>query len=115
MAACDILCLPSLREGFGLVLIEAAAVGVPVLASRIYGITDAVTDGETGLLFAPGDAEDLCLKLETLILSDKLRNGLGCKALKDASLIWEHTKLQMELKEFYRRQRSIAAREFGKL
>lgn len=56
MAAADIFCLPSYREGFGSVLIEAAATGLPSVASRIYGITDAVVDGETGLLHTSGDA-----------------------------------------------------------
>ena len=63
MAAADILCLPSHREGFGSVLIEAGAVGLPVVASRIYGITDAVIDGKTGLLHRPKDIDDLFEKL----------------------------------------------------
>lgn len=77
MAAADILCLPSYREGFGLVLIEAAAVGLPVVASRIYGITDAVVDGQTGLLHHPGDIQDLTEKLSRLIGDPSLRSQMG--------------------------------------
>ncbi len=66
MAAADVFCLPSRREGFGSVVIEAAAVGVPTIASRIYGLTDAVEDKVTGLLHAPGDFSDLAAKMSLL-------------------------------------------------
>lgn len=79
MAAADILCLPSYREGFGLVLIEAAAAGLPTVASRIYGITDAVVDGETGLLFEVKNVEDLMTKLLQLLENAELRKVLGEK------------------------------------
>lgn len=77
MAAADVFCLPSYREGFGLVLIEAGAVGLPVVASGIYGITDAVVDGETGLLHQPGNVAELAGKLEILIKDPSLRRALG--------------------------------------
>ena len=80
MAAADVFCLPSYREGFGLVLIEAAACGVPTVASRIYGITDAVVDKETGLLCEVGDTDGLTKTLLTLIEDNSLRQQLGVAA-----------------------------------
>lgn len=74
MAAADIFCLPSYREGFGQVIIEAAASGVPTVASRIYGITDAVEDGKTGLLFSPGNISALANALQILIANQELQS-----------------------------------------
>jgi len=50
MALADLLCLPSYREGFGTVVIEAAAMGTPTIGTDIYGLSDAIVEGETGLL-----------------------------------------------------------------
>ncbi|MEI6268160.1 MAG: glycosyltransferase family 4 protein [Methylococcaceae bacterium] len=77
MAAADIFCLPSYREGFGQVIIEAGASGVPTVASRIYGITDAVEDGKTGLLFTAGDVAGLTQSLLKLINNPFLRQEMG--------------------------------------
>lgn len=59
LAAADFLCLPSHREGFGMVIVEAAAVGIPAIGTRIHGITDAIEDGCTGKLVAVGDVSAL--------------------------------------------------------
>ena len=87
IAAADVLCLPSYREGFNNVTIEAAAVGVPAIASRIYGITDAVLDGETGLLHEPRDVDAIKQCMQTLIDNKQLRLKLGeqarARAIKD--------------------------------
>ena len=77
MTATDIFCLPSYREGFGQVIVEAAACGVPSIASRIYGVTDSVSDGETGLLFKAGDIDELTKVLLKLIEDSALRHELG--------------------------------------
>ncbi len=58
-AAMDVVTLPSFREGFGLVTVEAGAMGLPVVASRVTGIVDAVVDGQTGTLVPAGDAAAL--------------------------------------------------------
>ncbi len=50
----DVLVLPTRREGFGNVLIEAAAMGIPVVASRVTGVIDAVKDRQTGILADAG-------------------------------------------------------------
>ena len=73
----DALVLPSFREGFGLVIMEAAAMGIPAIGSNIYGISDAIEDGRTGLLSAVGDFNDLSAKMENMITNDKERIKLG--------------------------------------
>lgn len=82
MNAADIFCLPSYREGFGSVIIESAAVGLPTVASRIYGITDAVDDKITGLLHIPGDISDLEAKLRMMVDSKEVRTLMGEAASK---------------------------------
>lgn len=50
LAISDIFCLPSYREGFGTTVIEAAAMGIPAIGTKINGLIDAIADGETGIL-----------------------------------------------------------------
>lgn len=63
MAMADMLCLPSYREGFGTVVIEAAACGTPTIGSRIYGLSDAIVDGKSGYLFPVGSIDGLADKM----------------------------------------------------
>lgn len=77
MAAADVFVLPSYREGFGSVVIEAAACGIPAVASRIYGLTDAVEEGVTGLLHPAGDIAALHDNLARLCRDHALRSRMG--------------------------------------
>jgi glycosyltransferase involved in cell wall biosynthesis len=101
MAATDVLCLPSYREGFNNVTIEAAAVGIPAIASRIYGITDAVVDGETGLLHAPRDIEAIKHCMQTLIDNKPLRLKLGEQARLRAIKDFDSKAITQEWVKFY--------------
>ena len=81
MAASDIFCLPSYREGFGGVVIEAGAMNLPAVATRITGLVDAVVEGETGILVPPKDVPALVEALLTLIRSPELRQEMGATAM----------------------------------
>jgi glycosyltransferase involved in cell wall biosynthesis len=77
LAASQIFILSSKREGFPLTVLEAMRAGLPVVASNVGGIAEAVVDETNGYLFAPGDVEQLKEKLERLILKPKLRLEMG--------------------------------------
>jgi len=63
LAASDFLCLPSYREGFGIVILEAAAVGIPAIGTDIYGMRDAIADGQTGRLVPVRDVDALAIAI----------------------------------------------------
>jgi glycosyltransferase involved in cell wall biosynthesis len=103
MATADVLCLPSYREGFGSVVIEAAAVGIPTIASRIYGITDAVVDGETGLLHEPHDVSVIRVCMESMISNKGLRLKFGEQARTRAVTDFNSNAITQEWVSFYRK------------
>jgi glycosyltransferase involved in cell wall biosynthesis len=77
MRAADVFCLPSFAEGVPVVLMEAMALGVPVVTTRVMGIPELVEDGVSGLLVAPGSRSELVAALRRLIDDGQLRAALG--------------------------------------
>jgi len=76
-ARAAVVCVPSRREGYGMVAREAMAAGRPVVATAVGGLADAVADGESGLLVPPGDVEALRAAVTRLLADAALRQRLG--------------------------------------
>jgi len=75
LAACDFLCLPSYREGFGMVIIEAAAMGLPTIGTKIHGISDAIVDGLTGRLVPVGNVVTLANEILLWCSNQNMRSA----------------------------------------
>ena len=75
-AALDVMVMPSRHEGFGLAFVEAMAMGVPVVGTRVVGSVDAVQDGITGLLVPPDDPAALAAAILRLFDDPQLRRRL---------------------------------------
>lgn len=84
LSASDVLLLPSEQESFGLAALEAMACEVPVIASRVGGIPEVITDGETGFLSEVGDITKMAADASRLVADPQLRKEMGTKARESA-------------------------------
>ncbi|MFA6411526.1 MAG: glycosyltransferase family 4 protein [Syntrophales bacterium] len=103
IAAADVFCLPSYREGFGVVIIQAASAGVPAIGSRIYGITDTIEDGITGLLFKAGDPEDLALKMKQFLDNPETIKQMGNEARKRTLRLYSKEIVTAAMLDYYKK------------
>ncbi len=84
-ASADAFVYSSLTETLGNVILEAMASGLPLVAPRAGGIPSMVEEGETGLLFEPGNTAETVAKLASLLQSDEFRTGMAHKARETAA------------------------------
>jgi D-inositol-3-phosphate glycosyltransferase len=82
--AADICVVPSYYESFGLVALEAMACGVPVIASRVGGLKETITDGQSGYLVPWRCPEPFAERLDLLLTNESLRKSMGLRARETA-------------------------------
>lgn len=104
MQAADLFCLPSYREGFGSSVIEAAACGVPALASRIYGLTDALSEGQTGWMHKAGNVPDITQQLNTLLTNPAELAAKGQAARQHAEMMFSEEAITEAMVQFYKKR-----------
>lgn len=112
-SAMDLVVLPSYREGFPNVVLEAAAMALPVVATRIAGCMDAVREGKTGLLVPHGNADALATALETYVNDPELRASHGACARERVLTDFEQQRLWSALHDEYIRLLEARGLEFG--
>jgi D-inositol-3-phosphate glycosyltransferase len=90
-AAADVFVMPSHYESFGMVVLEAMACGVPVVASQVGGLTSTVVSGRTGVLVPAGDWRAFARAIVPLLDSPTVRDAYGQASLQRAqAFVWPH-------------------------
>jgi N-acetyl-alpha-D-glucosaminyl L-malate synthase BshA len=103
LSVADVLLLPSEQESFGLAALEAMACEVPVIASRVGGVPEVVTDGETGFLSEVGDVEKMSEDAARLLTDPALRSEMGKRARESAISRYRTDIVIPQYIEFYER------------
>jgi len=101
-AAMDILVFPSHREAFPRVLMEAAAMGLPLVASRVSGCKRCVREGENGFLVPVGDASGFARRALELAGSPELRARMGAASRRLALAEFDEREVFRKVAECYR-------------
>jgi glycosyltransferase involved in cell wall biosynthesis len=114
MAACDVLVLPSVREGLPNVVLEAMAAGLPVIASRAGGNVELINDGVDGLLFDVGDERQLASTIARLAADAALRGRLVQAARLKAGTRFSVPAMVDRLAHLYRRVAKARAEPVAK-
>ncbi|RJP73140.1 MAG: N-acetyl-alpha-D-glucosaminyl L-malate synthase BshA [Candidatus Zixiibacteriota bacterium] len=99
----DILLLPSQTESFGLTALEAMAAGVPVICSRVGGLPEVVTEGETGYLLPVGDIEGMAARALELLSDWELMRRMGRAARERACTQFSAERVVGQYTDLYRR------------
>ncbi|HNY90360.1 MAG TPA: glycosyltransferase family 4 protein [bacterium] len=115
LSAMDIFAFPSRAEAFGLVLIEAMAVGRPVVSTRCDGVLDIVEEERNGLLFNPAEPGDLTRQVERLIVDEELRLRLGRGGLETVAARFNRAAMLNRLYAVYERAGARRGVQLGPL
>jgi N-acetyl-alpha-D-glucosaminyl L-malate synthase BshA len=99
----DLLLLPSETESFGLVALEAMACEVPVVASRVGGLPEVITDGVEGFLVQPRDVAKMAECSLTILGNDRHRREMGKRAREKACTNFRSEKIISSYEDYYRR------------
>lgn len=102
MKAMDLFVLPSLREPFGIVLLEAQACGKPVIATSVGGIPEAMKDGDTGILVDPGDSKGLADAILSLLGNRERMQMMGLAGRKRVEEMFSTDRMVRRTEELYR-------------
>jgi glycosyltransferase involved in cell wall biosynthesis len=86
MERASLLVLPTFEDNCPMVVLEAMAVGLPVIASRVGGVPDLITDGETGMLFDPSAPENMKAVASKIMESSSLRREIATAARTEARI-----------------------------
>jgi glycosyltransferase involved in cell wall biosynthesis len=100
-ALMDVFVLPSYREGLPQTLMEAAAIGVPAVTTRVRGCREVVVDGETGLLVPPGDSAALAAAVRRLLDQPEVASRMGRNASVRARQHYDERAVFSRLKALY--------------
>jgi glycogen synthase len=114
LAAADAVVLPSRYEPFGIVALEAAAAGAPLVASTAGGLGEVVVDGRTGVSFPPGDVPALAAAVHT-VLADPTAAATRARAARSRLAVdfdWNH--IATATAEVYRNARAVRRSPLGR-
>ncbi len=107
LAATDVLVHTSRRESFGMVLVEAMAAGIPVVANDLGGMREVVVDGETGFLVQQGDASALAARIDALIADSALHERMGAAG---RNRVLERFDIATRIEDYHRLYEDLAGR-----
>lgn len=101
MSTFDIFVLPSLWEGFGIVLLEAMALGKPVIGTNVGGIPEVIDNGLNGFLVEPRNSQQLAERILELLRNAALRNRMGQNGIQKVQLRFSIERVVKEIEKVY--------------